>query len=319
MLSRSRSQSQHFSVLATPANGNERPLQFELRKVQHTLSRGWPRNMCAIEHHQEPWRVSTELATLATFLRITPLADCPPVSIARGFTTQHPPPVPSELVCFRAEWQVQNALEAMDLPDKGFLSAAAWERDISYLFDAATYEWYDEHLHKLLLASEPPAEARVERVNLLVKQAASMEMFEMGEDPTTEHGHNLLEDIMLGWQRVIHLLAERFAVSEHQIRFCSLLPRLTQSSVHSNLTQVSIMPSLATSSSYTSPTGGSCFFFLHLLSRCAPAFSDASRDVSWPISHATLRRNACAASCRKIRGLHSRRRLSLPSLPSLPR
>lgn len=222
VFSRSRSRPQHFSVLAALANGHERALQFELRKVQHTLSRGWPRNLCNINYGREPWVVPTELATLATFLRITPLVDCPPALIARGFTTQHPPPVPSELVCFRAEWQVQNALEAMRLPHKGFLSAAAWERDISYFFDTATYQWYDQHLHKLLLASEPPAEARVERVNLLVKQAARMEMFEMGEDPerTTERGCNLVEDIMLGWQRVIHLLAERFAVSRRQIRFC---------------------------------------------------------------------------------------------------
>jgi hypothetical protein len=186
-----------------------------LAKVDIGSSGEWHRNMCNLHIGGTPWVLPTDLAVFAAFMRLAPLFSGSPARIRQGFTMRHPPPVPGELIWFHAEWQLQYGLEEINLPHRGFLSAAAWERDISHLMLPEDYAMRARHLHALLVASEEPPEANEEPVNLLVEHAARREMVEMGHDPNShdERDQDLLADLMLGWEHVIKAFAKRFAVS----------------------------------------------------------------------------------------------------------
>ncbi|BGP22552.1 hypothetical protein JCM10295v2_001437 [Rhodotorula toruloides] len=108
---------------------------------------------------------------------------------------------------------VPHGLEELNLPHKGILSAAAWERDISHLMSAEDYVERAQRLGALLVASEEPAEANEKPVNLLVEQSARMEMVQTGYNPNSrsEESRDLLADLMMGWEQVIKVLKKRFA------------------------------------------------------------------------------------------------------------
>uniref|UniRef100_A0A0K3CM28 FGENESH: predicted gene_12.24 protein n=1 Tax=Rhodotorula toruloides TaxID=5286 RepID=A0A0K3CM28_RHOTO len=204
---------QVFTVSATLPDGAQHPIQFFVAKVAIGSSGEWHRNMCNIRIGGAAWVLPTDLAVFAAFMRLTPLFQYPRDQIPRHFTTGNPPPVPGELIWFHAEWQIQYGLEEIRLPHKGFLSAAAWERDISHFVSAEGYAERATHLHALLVASEEPPEANEEPVNLLVEHAARREMAEMGHNPNShdERDQHLLADLMMEWEQVIEVMQRRFA------------------------------------------------------------------------------------------------------------
>ncbi|GEM09404.1 hypothetical protein Rt10032_c08g3421 [Rhodotorula toruloides] len=141
---------------------------------------------------------------------------------------------------------VPHGLEELNLPHKGILSAAAWERDISHLMSAEDYVERAQRLGALLVASEEPAEANEKPVNLLVEQSARMEMVQTGYNPNSrsEESRDLLADLMMGWEQVIKVLKKRFAVSDVSALLCV---SADLAALLNNLAQPRTTPSRATS------------------------------------------------------------------------
>lgn len=183
----------------------------------------WRRESCTIESeadgHNELF-IPTELAVTATLRRLQPVFDCPAYGRSQGFTENHPPPLPHDLLALHAECQVQLALDDLRCSSAGFLSRTAWQRDISRLMSAHEYAERAERLRAILVASTPARVDGEQPLNRLVWEAAVMEDELCGapaegvsEEERNRSAKRQLAKLVLGWKDVVELLGRLFSVS----------------------------------------------------------------------------------------------------------
>ncbi|BGP68097.1 hypothetical protein NBRC10513v2_001424 [Rhodotorula toruloides] len=217
---------QTFAVdIASPDETRSRTVQFILAKqVDPPIpSSGiWRRESCTIESGADGRTelfIPTELALTATLRRLQPLFDYPAHAISRGFTKDHPPPLPHDLLALHAECQVQLALDDLRCSSAGFLSQTAWQRDISRLMSAHEYAQRAERLRAILVASTPARIDGEQPLNRLVWGAAVMEDELCGAPiegtSQEERNHTVkrqLAKLVLGWKDVVELLGRLFSI-----------------------------------------------------------------------------------------------------------
>ncbi|GAA6033822.1 hypothetical protein NBRC10512_001722 [Rhodotorula toruloides] len=182
----------------------------------------WRRESCTIESeadgHNELF-IPTELAVTATLRRLQPVFDCPAYGRSQGFTENHPPPLPHDLLALHAECQVQLALDDLRCSSAGFLSRTAWQRDISRLMSAHEYAERAERLRAILVASTPARVDGEQPLNRLVWEAAVMEDELCGapaegvsEEERNRSAKRQLAKLVLGWKDVVELLGRLFSI-----------------------------------------------------------------------------------------------------------